>query len=72
MTSEYGTTKYYAEMFADFIADIQHDSPDFGNNLVLGFKLAIDHWRKYHLNQILELDRVEDKLESTIPTHEDS
>ncbi len=49
-------------MFADFIADIQHDSPEVSNNLVAGFLLAIDDWRKYHVNQILELDRVEAKV----------
>ena len=62
MTSDYGTTKFYAEMFADFIADIQHDSPEFGDNLIAGFKLAIKDWRDYHVNQILELDRVGFKL----------
>ncbi len=63
MTNEYGTPQYYAEMFADFIADIQHDSPEFGDNLVAGFKLAIKDWRDYHVKQILELDRVEFKLD---------
>ena len=63
MTNEYGTPQYYAEMFADFIADIQHDSPHTGDNLVAGFKLAIKDWRDYHVNQILELDRVEFKLD---------
>ena len=57
--NNYGSTEYYASMFADIIADIQHDTPEFGNNLVLGFKLAIADWRKYHVDQILELDRVE-------------
>ena len=63
MTNEYGTTQYYAEMFSDFIADIQHDSPQFGDNLVAGFKLAIKDWRDYHVKQTLELDRVEFKLD---------
>lgn len=58
------TTKYFAEMFADFVAEIQYDSPEVSDNLVSGFKLAIDDWRKYHVNQILELDRVEEQLET--------
>ena len=62
MTEEYGTTQYYAKMFADFIADIQHDSPEISDNLISGFKLAIADWRQYHVNQILELDRVEEQL----------
>ena len=59
---EYGTVQFYAEQFADIIADIQHDSPEVSDNLIAGFKLAIDDWRKYHVNQILELNRVESKL----------
>ena len=60
--TEYGTVEYYAKQFADFIADVQHDSPDVSDNLIAGFKLAIHDWRKYHVNQILELDRVEQQL----------
>ena len=59
---EYGTVQFYAEQFADLIADIQHTSPEVSDNLIAGFKLAIDDWRQYHVKQILELDRVEEKL----------
>ena len=62
MTFEYGTKEYYAEQFADLIADIQHDSSECSDNLVAGFLLALDDWRQYHVKQILELDRVESKL----------
>ena len=64
--TDYGTAEYYAKLFSDFIADIQHDSPDVSDSLIAGFKLAIDDWRKYHVNQILELDRVEAKLNDEI------
>ena len=70
MKHQYGTAEYYAEMFADFIADAQHDSPDISDNLVAGFRMAIDDWRKYHVNQILELDRVEFKLDEEIGLQE--
>ena len=63
MTYQYGTKEFYAEQFADLIADIQHDSPEFSDNLVSGFLLALDDWRKYHVKQILELDRVQLKLD---------
>ena len=59
MNHQYGTKEFYAEQFADLIADIQHDTPKCSDNLIAGFLLAIDDWRKYHVNQILELDRVE-------------
>jgi len=60
--TEYGTVEFYAREFADIIADVQHDSPTTSDNLVAGFKLAIDDWRKYHANQVLELDRLDAKL----------
>jgi len=62
MKHQYGTKEFYAEQFADLIADIQHDSPEISDSLIAGFLLAIDDWRKYHVNQILELDRVEVKF----------
>ena len=62
MNHQYGTKEFYAEQFADLIADVQHDSPEFSDNLIAGFLLALDDWRKYHVNQILELDRVESKV----------
>jgi len=58
----FGSTQYYAAQFADIIADLQHDTPGRSDNLIAGFKLAIDDWRKYHVNQILELDRIDEKL----------
>jgi len=59
---KYGTVQFYAEQFADIIADIQHTSPEVSDNLIAGFKLAIDDWRKYHVKQIIELDRIQSKL----------
>ena len=66
MTHQYGTKEFYAELFADLIADIQHDSPEISDNLVAGFLLAIDDWRKYHFNQMIELDRVKAKLHDQV------
>ena len=66
MNYQYGTKEFYAEQFTDLIADIQHDSPEISDNLIAGFLLAIDDWRKYHVNQILELDRVESKLNDKV------
>ena len=63
MTHQYGTKEFYAQQFADLIADVQHDSPECRDNLVSGFLLALDDWRQYHVKQILELDRVQFKLD---------
>ena len=62
MRTEYGTVEYYKEMLADFIADIQHDGPELGDNLVEAFKLAIAEWREYYAGQVKELDRITNKL----------
>ena len=62
MKHEYGTIEYYAELFADIIADAQHEDQKTGDNLITGFKLAITEWRDYHAKQVLELDRIEAKL----------
>ena len=63
MRNEYGTVAYYQEMFADFIGDCQHDSPELGDNLVEGFKLAVAEWREYYAEQTKELDRITTKLD---------
>ena len=60
--NEYGSVAYYKEMFADFIADIQHDTPQVSDNLVEAFKLAITEWRDYYAGQVKELDRMTAKL----------
>ena len=62
MTHQHGTKEVYAKHFEDLIADVQHDSPEISDNLVAGFLLAIDDCRKYHFNQMMELDRVRQKL----------
>ena len=63
MNEVYGTPPYYQEQFADFIADAQHDAPQFGDNLIAGFKLAIDDWRQYHIKQVEEMNRIEALLD---------
>ena len=63
MNHQYGTKEYYAEQFADLIADVQHDSPLIGDNLIAGFKMAIDDWRQYHAKQGEEMNRIEALLD---------
>lgn len=59
---EYGTKEHYIEMFSDIIADAAYEAPDYGDNLVEAFKLAVSLWRKYHAEQVLEMDRLTEKL----------
>ena len=63
---KYGTIDYYTEMFADFIGDVQHDSPELTENLIIGFKRALEEWRDYYSKQVIELDRALDLTERTL------
>jgi len=62
MMIDYGSKEHYVEMFSDIIADASYDAPAYGDNLVEAFKLALSSWRKYHAEQVLELDRLTEKL----------
>ena len=60
----YGTVDFYANQFADIIADVQYTSPEMSDNLIAGFKRAIEEWREYHVRQVAELDRVSQSLDT--------
>ena len=59
---EYGTVEFYAEQFADILADIQYDRPDITDNLVEGFRLAIVDWKLYHQDQVKATEHAEKKF----------
>jgi len=59
MFEEYGSVPYYTELFADIIADAQHDRPEIGNNLIAAFKAALVSWKEYHQKQADECERIE-------------
>jgi len=51
MTSSYGTVDFYADQFADILADVDTTEPSYAANIVKGFYQAIDEWLDYHKNQ---------------------
>ena len=55
---EYGSVEFYSELFDDIIADCQHENPEYGDNMVLGFKQSLENWRDYYAKQVSEIDRV--------------
>jgi hypothetical protein len=59
---KYGTPEYYAEQFADILADVQGDEPHYGDAIVEGFILAIQDWRDYYSKQVNELKRIEQRV----------
>jgi len=44
----YGTADFYAEQFADLLADVEADRPETAQNLIEGFYRALDSWFDYH------------------------
>lgn len=52
VTHNYGSAEYYADQFADLLADVQADTPQYADNIIAGFFLAIDDWLKYHQDQV--------------------
>jgi hypothetical protein len=62
----YGTPEYYAEQFADFLADADSEDPKYGDALVAGFLLALDDWRRYHSNQVNEYNRIEQRVRQAL------
>jgi hypothetical protein len=45
----YGTPEYYAEMFADILADVDATSErPYADNIIEGFYQALEDWFNYH------------------------
>ena len=59
---EYGTVAYYKAQFDDILGDIQHDRPQYADNLVAALKISIAEWREYYAGQVQELDRMSSQL----------
>jgi len=51
-TNQYGTVKFYEEVFADILADVATGSKaqdkETANNILVAFKNAIESWIDYH------------------------
>jgi len=62
---KYGTPEFYAEQFADILADAIGDEPGYGDAIVEGFILAIQDWRDYYSKQVNELKRIEQRVRQT-------
>ena len=64
--NNYGSVQFYTDMFADILADVQHDNPVYGDNIIAGFKAALREWREYHEEQVKEYQRIEQKANDEI------
>ena len=48
---KYGTPEFYAECFADFLADVDGEDPATADNIIKGFLMSVDEWFNYHEQQ---------------------
>ena len=63
---KYGTPEFYADQFADVLADADAGDPSYGDAVVDGFMLAIDDWRDYHANQVNEYNRIAERVRKAL------
>jgi len=63
---KYGTVRYYADMFADIIADANPDDESYGDAMIEGFQLALNEWRQYYKKGAKEIKRIQNKLNEEI------
>ena len=61
--TDFGSVAYYKAHLEDILADVQHDRPEYADNLIAAFKLSIAEWRKYYAGQVKELDRISSQLD---------
>jgi len=47
----YGTPEFYAEQFADLLADVDNEDPAIAENILSGFYIALNDWFDYHEQQ---------------------
>ena len=66
MKTIYGTPEYYSEQFADFLGDAQAEQPEYGNALVEGFLLAVADWKQYHQDQVIEYERIGERVRQAL------
>ena len=60
--SDYGTPEFYSELFADILADVQHDRPGTGEAILQGFVMAVNDWAEYHKQQNLAYEELLDNI----------
>jgi hypothetical protein len=62
----YGTPEFYAEGFADYLADVDSDNPATTENLIRGFYLALDDWFNYHDHQATAYDELRQRVRKAL------
>lgn len=58
----YDSRPYYAELFADILADVNADDPGVAERILQGFTDAVTDWMIYHEKQADEYKRVFERI----------
>jgi hypothetical protein len=62
----YGTPEFYAEQFADVLADVDGDRPEVGDAIVAGFLTAVNDWLTYHQVQVNAYTQLRERVRSAL------
>jgi len=62
----YGTPEYYADQFADFLADVDHEHPEYADSIVKGFLLAVNSFLEYHDKQTRAYDELGERVRKAL------
>lgn len=62
----YVTKENYKDLFADILADIDYTDSRYGDFIADGFIEALKEWKEYHANQVVECERVEQRVRKSL------
>lgn len=62
----YGTTEFYKEQFADILADVSADSPEYADYIFKGFLYAVEDWMTYHADQVDAYSKLRERVRQTL------
>jgi hypothetical protein len=62
----YGTPDYYAELFGDILADVDYENPEYAENIVKGFLLAVNSFLDYHDKQTRAYDELGERVRKAL------
>ena len=62
----YGTKEFYADQFADILADVDHERPAYAEAIIEGFLIAIDDWFTYHDHQATTYDELRQRVRKAL------
>jgi len=63
---KYGTPEYYADLFADTLADVDGEDPGTIDNIMSGFYAALNDWFDYHEQQANAYSQLRERVRKAL------